>query len=410
MLLSDRKKDIYSITQNTTICQTDCELESYNATTKKAKCNCYVATNSVINTLKIDNLFNKKEIAKSFYDTLANSNFLVMKCYKLVIDFSLFFKNYGKIIMTSLTLIFLVMMIIYFILGNKKIHQYLVTILKWKSKQGDNKNNGYDAESVAVSDNNKIVHENNKKIQKGKKIRFKTDNEPPKKNKKKVEFSSVVNNNFPQNSATPKMVNSTNDLKQIKSEGIKKNKNKNKIRDEKFRHYTNKDRITKNNIHETEENNKKKILETGYTNITKKNFTDTELDELEYELAIIYDQRTFFQFYWCELKQNQLLIFTFLPMEDFNLIYAKIALFIISFGLFLSINGFFFSDETMHKVYEDNGKFDILYQIPQIFYSSIISSLANVLLKNLSLSENSILELKKETYFVLIKPKKKLDK
>ena len=51
--------------------------------------------------------------------------------------------------------------------------------------------------------------------------------------------------------------------------------------------------------------------------------------------------------------------------------------------------------------------FDIIYQIPQIFYSSVISSVANVLLKNLSLSENSILELKKETYFSIHKAKKK---
>ena len=61
----------------------------------------------------------------------------------------------------------------------------------------------------------------------------------------------------------------------------------------------------------------------------------------------------------------------------------------------------------MHKVYEDNGEFDIIYQIPQIFYSSVISSVANVLLKNLSLSEASILELKKETYFNIHKAKKK---
>ena len=140
MLLSDRKADIYSNTQNTTICQTDCELESYNSTTKKAKCNCEVATTSTISSLNIDNLFNKKEIAKSFYDTLANSNFLVMKCYKLVMDFSLIFKNYGEIIMTILTFIFLIMMLIYFILGNKKIHHYLITILKLNAKNGPNKN------------------------------------------------------------------------------------------------------------------------------------------------------------------------------------------------------------------------------------------------------------------------------
>ena len=50
----------------------------------------------------------------------------------------------------------------------------------------------------------------------------------------------------------------------------------------------------------------------------------------------------------------------------------------------------------MHKIYEDKGIFDFLFQIPQILYSSIISSVLNIILKNLSLSQKKILELKSE--------------
>ena len=127
-----------------------------------------------------------------------------------------------------------------------------------------------------------------------------------------------------------------------------------------------------------------------------KNLTDPELDDLDYEEAKKYDKRTFFQYYWSYLKQNHLIFFTFLPNSDYNIIYAKIGLFIVSFGLFFTINGFFFSDETMHKLYEDKGIFDIIFQIPQILYSSIVSSIIDYILKNLSLSENKILELKSE--------------
>ena len=35
---------------------------------------------------------------------------------------------------------------------------------------------------------------------------------------------------------------------------------------------------------------------------TKKNFTDTELNHLEYELAIIYDKRTGCDYYSSQLK------------------------------------------------------------------------------------------------------------
>ena len=57
---------------------------------------------------------------------------------------------------------------------------------------------------------------------------------------------------------------------------------------------------------------------------------------------------------------------------------------------------FFFSDETMHKIYKDNGAFNILYQIPQILYSTLVSSVINTILKKLSLSENNILNIKNE--------------
>ena len=50
----------------------------------------------------------------------------------------------------------------------------------------------------------------------------------------------------------------------------------------------------------------------------------------------------------------------------------------------------------MNKITEDNGNFDILYQIPQILYSSIISAIINMLLKVLSLSEKNIIDLKGE--------------
>ena len=74
----------------------------------------------------------------------------------------------------------------------------------------------------------------------------------------------------------------------------------------------------------------------------------------------------------------------------------KISLFLVSFSLYLNINAFFFNDDTMHKIYEESGVFNIVAQIPQILYSSIISSLINMILKALSLSENNILKIKDE--------------
>ena len=50
----------------------------------------------------------------------------------------------------------------------------------------------------------------------------------------------------------------------------------------------------------------------------------------------------------------------------------------------------------MNTIYEDNATFNFIFQIPQIIYSSLISSVINIILNKLSISENQILELKKE--------------
>ena len=60
------------------------------------------------------------------------------------------------------------------------------------------------------------------------------------------------------------------------------------------------------------------------------------------------------------------------------------------------MNTFFFVDSTIHKIYEDSGAFNFIYQLPKIIYSTIISFIINAIISALSLSENNILEIKHE--------------
>ena len=67
-----------------------------------------------------------------------------------------------------------------------------------------------------------------------------------------------------------------------------------------------------------------------------------------------------------------------------------------SYILSLTINTLFFTDKTMHQIYEDEGIYNFVFQLPQIFYSTLISILFGVILKKLALSESLILDFKKE--------------
>ena len=93
---------------------------------------------------------------------------------------------------------------------------------------------------------------------------------------------------------------------------------------------------------------------------------------------------------------KQLLIFTFYTSNDYNSKSIKISLFIFSFALSYTINALFFDDTLMHKIYEDQGSFNFIYQIPILLYSSMISSFINIIIHYLSLSQNDILEIKYE--------------
>ena len=94
------------------------------------------------------------------------------------------------------------------------------------------------------------------------------------------------------------------------------------------------------------------------------------------------------------IKLTHPIIFTFITKDDYNLTLCKVGLFIMSFALTLTINALFFSDNSMHKLYIDYGHFDLIYNLPQTLYSSLISGFLSFLLQYLSLSEGTLLKFK----------------
>ena len=142
-----------------------------------------------------------------------------------------------------------------------------------------------------------------------------------------------------------------------------------------------------NNIPKIEKDNKldkKKIQD----------YNDYELNSLFYMEALEIDNRSYFQYYFSLLRQKHIIVFTFITNNDYNSRIIKIFLFFFSFALYYTVNALFFNYTTLHKIYIDKGSFDFLFQIPQILYSTIISSIINIIVKTLSLSQKNILEIK----------------
>jgi len=81
--------------------------------------------------------------------------------------------------------------------------------------------------------------------------------------------------------------------------------------------------------------------------------------------ALITDKRTYIQYYLSLLRTNHVLIFSFYcNNKDYNSQIIKSFLFFFFLVLHLTINALFFNDDTLHKIYLDEGKFNFIYQIP----------------------------------------------
>ena len=74
----------------------------------------------------------------------------------------------------------------------------------------------------------------------------------------------------------------------------------------------------------------------------------------------------------------------------------SIYIFIIGFAIEYTINGLFYNDDTMHKIYESKGQFEFVNQIPIVIYSNIISYVLNFPLNFLALSNDAIINFKQE--------------
>ena len=375
MTLSDRRKEF--INNNKTLCEEDCNLIEYNHKTGKAKCSCLIKVSiPLIDDIKFD----KNKLYKNFIDYKNILNIKLMKCYNIILNGRNLLKNYGFFIYIYLLILFFIILFLfyckyYLILQNiiKNISDAKIKIFQLEKKRINNKQttfinrNGSNLRKILK--NNTI---NSNKVNKKSKI-------IKHKNKRKIVpiFRPIKN-----------IKRSKNIKINTSSSGTFKKINK----------------INKKNENLTTFTDKKDYIK--YKEILKNN--DNEMNSLKYEKALLIDKRTFIQYYLSLLRSGQLFIFSFYSnTNDYNVQVIKIFLFFFFFAIQFLVNALFFDENTIHKIYEDKGEFNFIYQIPKIIYSSLISLIINGTLKFLSLSEKNIIQIKRQNSILNVNKKKK---
>jgi len=356
IIILDRIKDIYP--SNISFCSNDCSYERINFEYKRFDCICDIYSSTENNNnKKSNNIFNtninSKELIYSFSD-LNNINLDIMKCYKLLFKKEGISKNIGSYILLSILLIYIIGTFLFYFKGYNSLYNIIQSILSENSNKTKN------------------ININNKEFPKKKE-----------NNLQILNFQKSKNNINSKNSSTSKSFGVMNFTNQ--------NNGQNKI-------ITHKD-ITQNSL-DIINNNIKNNINIKETEIEKNNhnflkYNDSEINNLNYEEALKYDKRNFFQYYLSLIKKKNLILFSFFTFNDYNSLIIKICLFFFTFSMNITVNALFFNDSTMHKMYLNKGKYNLIYQLPQIIYSVMITSIINAIIKYFSLSENNIIGIKK---------------
>ena len=383
--LNDRR--IEYVDNNMAVCEVDCDFIDYDYDYGKAICSCPIST-SITQISDSEDEFDKEKLKSNFINFKNIANVQILKCYHLFFN-SKFFKNIGCIIFFVIILIEFGNMLILLFYDYNLLFTKINDIFNFKFKNA-NKNYKKNSEWTEQNKNDIKIFDKQYKVNK---TDYKSVKKKKRKNKKRKNKSSQKiknsNKNFP---PKKQMANTSKSSTKINLEknnyninnSKKRNKNQNReIKSINSNKYLNSLGFSENRKEDNIEINDK-IME----------YNDLELNLLPYLEASLVDKRNYCQYYGSLLRTKHILFFSFFNGDDHNSHMIKINLFFFTFAVSYTINALFFDDSTMHKIYEEEGKYNFIYQIPQILYSTIISSVILIIVKTLAIVEKNVLKIK----------------
>ena len=349
--LSERITSVYP---DISLCDEGCLMDGIDLESMTALCNCKfndIANNNVIR----DNAILDSVVGEVF-DFINSSNILVMKCYKYI--FKHFSNSIGGIISLVSLAAHISCSLVYFIYGCNQIKIYIYKIYekfisfiekygianisyppKRKIKNETLKSKLTKQKNAPNSNLNKIIdfqnletHSSNIKNNKNKNQRKIKIEKPPQTNNydpKETEKQIII---FRENNS--KMEKNLIKLNEDENNTKSKNKNKKNLK-------TKTDSIT---LMKKDKDYKKFFEE----------YLATSLDEMEYDDAIIKDQRSFCEYFKECLKEKQMIAFTFISWDPLKIRIIKIMLFILNIILYFVVIGLFYSEEYISTLYNLN--------------------------------------------------------
>mgnify|MGYP002626427099 CR=1 FL=1 len=345
MTLYDRKIE-YNIC-NLSLCEVNCTFKGYDINTSKVECDCKINTgiNRLNSVINENDLINKLSTNKNIL------NMDVIQCTEVLTSSENIISNPGFFLLLFILVIFIIVFSIFCTKGYKALENKIEEVINKKFKEEINGNNKTNISNNIISAN---------------------------KNKRKLNYKKLNNSK-----KAKKFKGQNSSIKELKSK--KKNND------------LNQKEITNNNSKSNNEKTQQKLIESDY-----------ELNNASYEEAKKFDKRSRCQYYFSLLKNKQIFIFTFLNFDDYNSGVIRKFIFFLLFALHYTINALFFSDSNMHKIYIEQGKYDVNSQFIFILISAVLSTvLLRIILITLVLNDRNIIEIKNQPNLIHAKILKK---
>ena len=395
MILSDRVNDLY---QNFSVCGDECEYISFNDTKLSFKCICNIKQ-------EISSEFEEGNFSESKKSGFFNSNFGVIKCYKLFFSSKGKLENIGFLVFTIIILGHIPIYIFYIMNKINPIKAYLAKEMENtgytnKNKQYQNSEDKKEKESIK-----EIINFSGKKI---------IDKYcPPKKANKKEKSEkedskddelSIRQETIEIDSKNPKKLKhiikenfiTTNTLDNIVKEKVKYKKKDNK------EHLilinaqnTNKDNIPSNsNFSLNNYNYEEAIKYKKKDNIehlilinalnTNKDYmpanSNYNLDNYNYEEAIKYEKRSYLRILYIFLMSKEKILNTFVYQQPLELKPLRICIFLFNLSIDIALNALFYLSDNISDKYHYKGNNQFLFSLTNNIAISVVSTIIGFIL------------------------------
>ena len=123
-------------------------------------------------------------------------------------------------------------------------------------------------------------------------------------------------------------------------------------------------------------------------------YTDTEIDDLEFEDALKMDKRTFCEYFYDRFLEEQIIMDTFFNRETLKPMTIKIIILLLNIELYFVINGLFYSEDYVSDLFNSDEEEHFFSFFPRsisrFLYVSIVGGVIGVIVDFVSFDEKKV--------------------